>query len=214
MRAISAVSSSPSCTSRLFRSIASSGSTNTVCPVALAAVNHAGNRAAVRGAHRNHEAVVSQRDVILARRLAARAQNAFERMLNCRARLHHARADALQLRRSVVADFAVGQYRAANRGRKRRKSASAAARSARRGYFAASPLNVCRTASPLPRAKRHRAVPLETAPTPGTPVAPASFRISQRAEAKLRAGAQIGDRLAISANSASSAATSCRGASA
>ena len=54
-------------------------------------VNDARHGAPVGGAHGNHEAVVAQRDVIFAGRLAAGAQDAFERTLNSFARLAHCR---------------------------------------------------------------------------------------------------------------------------
>ena len=79
-------------------------------PRGARAVHYARNGAALGSAHRNHEAVVAERDVVFAlfaRGLAARAQDAFERPPNFLARLGNPGADALQLRRSIVADFTV-----------------------------------------------------------------------------------------------------------
>ena len=56
-------------------------------------VHHARNAAAIGSAHRNHEAVVAQRDVVLARRFAARAQDAFERLADRVARLRSCRRE-------------------------------------------------------------------------------------------------------------------------
>ena len=121
-----------------------------------------------------------------------------------------------ELRRSIVADFSVGQNGAANRGEQdggnRR---SAAARSARRGYFAASLLNVWRTAltvsiseaaSSNSRAREHeRESPSRASHGSGSASEPKPSSEPARRYATASR---------TSANSASSAATSCCGASA
>ena len=78
------------------------------------AVDHAGYAAPFGCAHGDHEAVVAQRDIIFAGGFAASAQNAFERAANFIAAVRDAGTDAAELRRSVVADFAVGKNRAAD----------------------------------------------------------------------------------------------------
>ena len=121
----------------------------------------------------------------------------FERMLNRGARLDHARADALQLRRSVVADFAVGHHRAANRRRKRseigeRRGAFREARILRRVALECLPhrLSVFRERSDIEEFRGHQHRPGHNHSRKP------SIRISQRAETKLRTRAQIGDCLA------------------
>jgi len=93
----------------LLRSMVSNGSTNTVWPVALAACTTP-SPAASRPRARDDEAVVAQRDVVFACLAATRPQNALERFLNCFARAAPSGANALQLGRGIVADFAVWQH--------------------------------------------------------------------------------------------------------
>ena len=79
-------------------------------------VDDARNGAAIAGANRNHEAIVAERDVVLAGGLAAGAKDAFERLLDFVARLSDAGANATQLWRSIVADFTIGENSAADGG--------------------------------------------------------------------------------------------------
>src|SRR5690348_8435352 len=85
-------------------------------PAGAGTVHHALYRTSVRSAHRNHETIIAQRDVAFAARFAAPLQNAFQRALNGATRLDHAGANAFQMWRGVVGNFAVRQYRSANRG--------------------------------------------------------------------------------------------------
>ena len=80
-------------------------------------MHHAVDRAALRRAHRNHVAVVAPRDVVLAAFVSAGAQNALERLVQILAGSRDAFANAAQLRRRIVADFAIGQNGPANRRR-------------------------------------------------------------------------------------------------
>src|SRR3984957_10925776 len=79
-------------------------------------VHDARNGAAIAGANRNDEAIVAERDVVLASRLTTCPKNTFERLLDFVARLPDARANAAQLWRSIVADFTIGKNRAADGG--------------------------------------------------------------------------------------------------
>ena len=75
-------------------------------------VDDAGHLAAVAGANGDDEAVVTQRDVVFAYRLAAGAEDFLERLTDRRPRLDFSGANAPEVRRSIVADFTVGQYSA------------------------------------------------------------------------------------------------------
>ena len=70
---------------------------------------------------------------------------------------------------------------------------SAAARSASRGNFAASPLNVCRTPWRFPSAKQRPAVPRSKARSGHREPPKPALGIGERAESELGAGAQISD---------------------
>ena len=166
-------------------------------PRGAGCMNHARHAAAVGRAHRNHEAIVPERDVIFARRFTARAHDLFERTLNCGARLDFARADALQLRRSIVADFAVGHHGAPNRGEQRteigeRRGALRKARILRSVALECLPhrVRIFRERSDIQEFRGH-----EHRPGHSHSREP-RVRIGQRAESKLRAHAQIGDGLA------------------
>src|SRR5579862_7055449 len=89
-------------------------------PRSAGSVNHTGNSATVRGTNRNHETIAAQRYVVLRGRSTA-SENAFERSPNLVATLADADADAPQLRRGIITDFAIGKNGAANGGRKMAK---------------------------------------------------------------------------------------------
>ena len=79
------------------------------------AVNDARHVAALRRTHRYHKPVVAQRDVVLARLFAARANDTLQIVQQFFAGLADRAADALQLRRCVVADLSIRQNCPANR---------------------------------------------------------------------------------------------------
>ncbi len=105
-------------------------------PRGARAVHHAGHRAPVRRAHRNHEAVVAQRDVVLAR-MARRARakyfranaGSFSRACTIPARMRRSCGEAS----SLISPFGSTARRIAVE--RCRKSASAAARSAQQRVF-------------------------------------------------------------------------------
>src|SRR5579864_7245083 len=85
-------------------------------PRSAGSMNHARNGAAIAGANRNDEAIIAERDVVLAGRLTTCSKNTFERLLDFVARLPDAGANAAQLRGGVIADFTIGKNRAADGG--------------------------------------------------------------------------------------------------
>ena len=166
-------------------------------PRGAGCVHHSRDAAAIPGAHRNHEAIVPERDVILAGRFPARAHDLFERMLNRGARLDLARTDAFQLRRSVIADFSVGHHRATNRDQERTEvgKGGGAFRQARilRGLaFECLPhrIRVFRERRNIEKFRGH-----EHRSGHNHAQKP-RIRIGERAESKLRTRAQVGVSLA------------------
>src|ERR1700733_13213992 len=121
MRAISAASSSASCTRRLFRSIVSIRLDENGLPSCAGTVNDARNAAALRGANGNDEAIVAEGDVVVASLPATGPQDDFERFLDVVARLCARGANLLECGRSVVTDFAIRKDSFANGGREKAK---------------------------------------------------------------------------------------------
>ena len=80
------------------------------------AVHHAGDGAAMLGAHRNHETVVAEGDVVFAGFGVSRAQDLLQSFLDGGACVGDAGADAAKRGGGVVADVTVGKNAAANRG--------------------------------------------------------------------------------------------------
>jgi len=131
-------------------------------------------------------------------------------MLNRGARLYLACADAFQLRRRVIADFAIGHHHVANRGRSARKSGRARRTRPARALHGLAleylPHGVGISASEATSRSSG-----EPAPTRVPRFAPATDRIGERAESKIRTRAQVVHGLADQFEFGSSAAVSCRG---
>src|SRR5580704_14940865 len=82
-------------------------------------VDDTGHVATIAGANGDDEAVVAQSDVVLAGGLAAGPEDFLERVPYGGARLDFPCANAPELRRGLIAYFAIGQYGPAN-GREQR----------------------------------------------------------------------------------------------
>src|SRR5208283_2342051 len=85
-------------------------------PGAAGAVHHTLHAAPVLRAHGNHEAVVAQRDIVLARLRLPGPENLLQGALDGLSRLHNAGANPPQGGGRVIADFSVRQHASFDRG--------------------------------------------------------------------------------------------------